>query len=103
MSKPPINIDAKQVEAFIRLGSPIGEIAEFFGVTEARIRREFRDLIPHSRAARRIQLRKLQWEAAKAGNVSLLILLGKLELGQREDQPAREEKTILRRRVERAK
>jgi predicted transcriptional regulator len=101
MPRPLINIDPKEVEGYARLGSPVTEIADFLGVHESTIRRRFRKEIKKSRAARRITLRQFQWKEARDGNVTMLIFLGKLELGQRDDQAGLEDRMIVRRLVKR--
>jgi hypothetical protein len=102
MPRALINIDPKEVEGYARLGSPVMEIADYIGVHESTIRRRFRREIRNSRAARRISLRQFQWKEARGGNVTMLTFLGKLELGQRDDQAGVEDRMIVRRAVKRS-
>ena len=101
MPRPLINIDPKIVNDLTLLGSPVTEIADYLGVHESTIRRSFRKLIKKARATRRIWLRRFQWNEAKSGNITMLIFLGKLELGQRDDQAGLDDKMIVRRMVQR--
>ena len=81
------DIDAEQVEQMAMAGATNGMIADVFCVDEATIRRRFPEIVKKARALRRIELLKLQWQAAQKGNPALLIWLGKNELGQL-DAPA---------------
>ena len=101
MARPKIEIDPQQVEGFTRNGSPASEIADYLGVSESTLRRRFPKLIAKSRAIRRMKLRELQWNQARDGNVSMLIFLGKEELGQGQDAKEAEDKVIVRRMIKR--
>ena len=94
-------IDVRHVEFFARLGSPVAEIAAFFGVSESTIRRQFRETVSKASAARRIRLREFQWKSATDGNTTMLIFLGKQELGQGEEKSQAIDKVIIRRAVNR--
>ncbi len=91
MTKTPIDI--KQVENLALLGLANEDIADILGVSASTVRRRFKALLAKSRGNRRAILRKYQWEAAKKGSASVLIWLGKNELGQRSD-PAPEDTEI---------
>lgn len=82
MGRPPAKIDSAQVEALARIGANNIEIAEFFGVNESTIRRRFAEFLTKGRTAGKIRLRNLQWKSAEAGNVAMLIFLGKNLLNQ---------------------
>lgn len=81
-------IDQLTVVKLARLHCTIAEIAEWFGVNEATIRRRFGDLIKQCQAETRARLRQEQLKQALNGNVTMLIFLGKVMLHQREDAPA---------------
>ena len=78
-------IDQLTVVKLARLHCTTAEIAEWFGVNEATIRRRFGDLIKQCQAETRARLRQEQLKQALNGNVTMLIFLGKVMLGQRED------------------
>jgi len=81
------SIDPEQVRKLAALHATEDEIAAFFGVHKNTIRRHFKDAIRRGREEAKIELRRLQWQKARSGNVTMLIWLGKQYLGQtdRED------------------
>ena len=104
MSKPKESkpaIDERLVETLSRLGSPLKEIADFLNVTEYRIRKDFRHIIARAKAARRIRIRQFQWKAATDGNITMLLFLGKVELGQGDEKTTSTDRIIFRRAVDR--
>jgi len=82
--RPLLNIKADEVVALAKLGATNIEIAEFFGCSDDTIVNRFSKNLIQGRAARKIKLREWQWRAAEAGNVTMLIFLGKAILGQSE-------------------
>jgi IS30 family transposase len=84
--RPKIDIPELKVEQLASFGCTNVEIAQFFGVNESTIRRGFAENLTKGRASGKIKLRQLQMKAAEAGNVSMLIWLGKQVLGQQDKQ-----------------
>jgi hypothetical protein len=84
VARPRLNIDPKLVENYARLGASNTEIADCFGCDEGTIRKRFSEILAKARATRKRSLRRMQWAAAKKGNVTMLIWLGKNELKQTE-------------------
>jgi hypothetical protein len=84
VGRPPTRIDAKVVEAMAYAGGSTEEIADFCSVSRDTIERRFMPLLIKSRARRKLRLRQLQWQAAESGDKTMLIWLGKVELGQAE-------------------
>ena len=82
--RPVTPIDPKVVEGMGYAGGTNVEIAQFLGVSTDTIERRFAPVLEQSRARRRLRLRQLQWKAAEAGDKTMLIWLGKVELGQAE-------------------
>lgn len=80
MARP--DIDADQVEKLAGIGCKTEEIANFFGCSTDTIQRRFAAELIKGRASVRLSLRRWQLEAAKRGNATLLIWLGKQMLGQ---------------------
>lgn len=68
------------------VGATNTEIAEYLGCSVDTLTRRFADVLTKTRAGRRIRLRRLQWQAAEQGDRTMLVWLGKVELGQRETQ-----------------
>jgi hypothetical protein len=87
-------IDQITVVKLARLHCTISEIAEWFDVHEATIRRRFGTLIKQCQAETRARLRQEQLKLAMSGNATMLIFLGKVMLHQREDAPADIEKIL---------
>lgn len=79
------DIDPEVVMKLARLHCTTTEIADWFKVNEATIRRRFGDVIKQCQQETRARLRQAQLKAALDGNVTMLIFLGKVILGQRED------------------
>lgn len=75
-------IDEKQVEQLAFLGANLEQIGAFFGLKKSCIQNRFGKIIAKGRAQGDAQLFNWQWKAAKAGNVTMMIWLGKQRLGQ---------------------
>ena len=84
MGRKKLDISEETVAAMAFAGSPTVEIAEFHGCDEGTIRKRFSEILTKGRASRRIKLRQAQWKVAIGGNVTMLIFLGKQELGQKD-------------------
>jgi hypothetical protein len=91
MGRPKLDIDGVEVGKLARMGASNVDIADFFGCDEGTIRRRFSEILTKGRAERKIALRVWQWKAAEAGNVAMLIWLGKQELGQADRVEAKHE------------
>ena len=99
-SDPALEVDLPRLRDLAMIGSSDADIARSLGVLPECLA-PYAELIARHRADRRAHLRSFQWKAAKEGSASILALLGKFELGQREDADAPEEKIIVRRVVKR--
>jgi myo-inositol-1-phosphate synthase len=82
MSRKKLEIDPKLVENYARLGASNTEIAGLFNCDEGTIRKRFSEILLKARSTRKVKLRELQWKQAEKGNITMLIWLGKQELGQ---------------------
>ena len=78
-------IDTEQLIKLCVIGCNDTEIAIYFGVSQSTISTRFRASLQKGRELRRRLLRQRQTEVALAGNVGMLIWLGKQELGQRDN------------------
>ena len=95
MARPKkYNIDTKQLEKLAAFGCTDTEIASFFGCSTDLIRKSYSENLTKGRDAGKIRLRKLQWNAAEKGNVTMLIWLGKQVLGQAEKQEGKWENPV---------
>jgi hypothetical protein len=82
MGRPPKDIDGEMVRKLAQIGSTPKDIAEFFDCSQSVISERFRSDFQLGSAESKISLRRMQWKAARAGSVPMLIHLGKVHLGQ---------------------
>jgi len=82
MPRKEIEIDSEQIEALASYGCNVREMADFFKCDESTIRKRFKAEIAAGISDGKIRLRQKQFDIAMAGNVSMLIWLGKQMLGQ---------------------
>ncbi len=87
MARPRLMIEPERVIALARQGMSITDMAEVFGCGRATLHRRYTRQIRKGRALRVLALREAQWRAVVAGNVRMLIWLGKQELGQSNKGP----------------
>lgn len=76
------DIDAEQVKALAAINCTMDEIAAVLDTSTVTLRARFLTQIEAGRAIGKQSLRRYQWEAAKRGNVTMLIWLGRQLLGQ---------------------
>ena len=86
MARPVKVIDTKTVEAMAAIGCTTSEIASVVGCSPRLLETRYYAHMESGRVRRNEGLRRLQWKAAKAGNVAMLIWLGKQYLGQSDKQ-----------------
>jgi len=85
MARPKkYNITDKEVFKLASYGCTNTEIADFYGCDESLIRKSYSENLTKGRANVKIRLRKLQWQSAENGNVTMQIFLGKNMLGQQD-------------------
>ena len=84
MARPKLDIDPLKVEHLAQLGCKTKEIADHFKCDPDTITGRFSEELAKGRADLRMSLRRWQLEAAKKGNVVMLIWLGKQMLDQTE-------------------
>lgn len=84
MARPKIKVDPLQVETLASIGCTNIEIAAVLACSVDTLNRRFADEITKGREKGKTKLRRLQWRSAEAGNVAMLIWLGKQLLGQRD-------------------
>ena len=86
MARPVKPIDTKTVEAMAAIGCTTEEIASVVGCSRRLLQTRYCALMENGRSKRNESLRRMQWKAACAGNVAMLIWLGKQYLGQSDKQ-----------------
>ena len=90
--RPPTPIDIGLLRRSAGIGCTMEELSAVLGVPRRtlydRMKQDpdIKDAIEEGRAQCCLTLRRLQWQAAEGGNVTMLIWLGKQYLGQR-DRP----------------
>lgn len=85
--KTPINL--KQLEALAEINCTEREMAQVLGISQSSLSKRYRNLIDQIRLRGKCSLRRWQWKKAEEGNTTMLIWLGKNELGQ-SDTPQNE-------------
>lgn len=86
MARPRKKIDPEQVRALAGIGCTHEEIAAVLKCSADTLTRRFADDLKEGKEHAKASLRRMQWEAAKKGNVTMMIWLGKQMLGQRDYQ-----------------
>jgi hypothetical protein len=79
---PPPPLSPRLVEQYALAGCSDNEIADRFLIDPASLRRRFPDVLRAARAVRCVTLRRLQYDLARDSNSTMLIWLGRNELGQ---------------------
>lgn len=85
--RTPTVIDETALYNMANIWCTYDEMALLLGVSKEMLQRRFSDLIEKGRADGRKSLRRIQWEIARKGNVTMLVWLGKQELNQRDRHP----------------
>ncbi len=88
--RPRIQIDLAQVEALAQIGCTLDEIAAVLGVSvstvDDRMSKDEGFQASHKKGSEhgKATLRRMQWNSARGGNVTMMIWLGKQLLGQKD-------------------
>ena len=88
--RPRLEFDLDQVRALAAMQCTQAEMAAVLKCSVDTIKRridedaDFADAINEGLGSGKVSLRRLQWEAAKKGNVTMMIWLGKQVLGQKD-------------------
>ena len=84
MPRQKLKIDPRLVHDLAAIGCKTTEISSIVGCSHDTLQRRFASEMEKGRSNLRASLRRWQIEAAKKGNVAMLIWLGKQLLGQTE-------------------
>ena len=88
--RPRLELDLTQVEALAQIGCTIDEIATVLGVgpstVDDRMAKDIDFQVAYKRGREhgKATLRRMQWNSAKGGHVTMMIWLGKQLLGQKD-------------------
>lgn len=99
MARPRKEIDFNELEKLCNIQCTAEEAAAWFGVSpdtiDRRLKEEygigFAEYFKQNRDIGKISLRRKQFQAAMSGNTSMLIWLGKNQLGQSDKQEIQQE------------
>lgn len=83
--RPKLQLDEKLIENLASIGCKNSEIAVIVGCSEATLCTNYLNVLEKGRANLKVSLRRWQIEAAKRGNIAMLIFLGKQILKQSND------------------
>ena len=86
MGRPRKMVDEKAILELASKGRTLTEIAAYCGVSDDTISRRFAEVIKRGKSLMRGSLRAKQFELAMRGNPTMLVWLGKQELGQTDKQ-----------------
>lgn len=86
MARPRLNIDERQLENLAAIDCSFEEMAVILNCSVSILHKRFSTVIERGRARGRSSLKRKQYEAAMAGDRTMLVWLGKVRLGQRETQ-----------------
>lgn len=84
MPRPRKQIDADQVMKLAAINCSYAEMAAVLDCDESTLTRRFAQVIKKGRLTGNMSLKRKQWELAMAGDKTMLIWLGKQNLGQAE-------------------
>lgn len=82
--RPPLELDEKVIAGLARIDCTMIEIAAVVGCSVDTLERNYADVIEKNRKDGHASIRRQQYKLAMAGNPTMLIWLGKVQLGQRE-------------------
>lgn len=80
--RPPKNIDQEMVDKLASIGCTGDEIAAVLGCCRDTLYARFSDSLKKGQQKAKVTLRRMQWQSATSGNVTMQIWLGKNLLGQ---------------------
>ena len=78
----PLNLDPKQIAKLAEVGCTNREIADILYCSHDTLETKYIDALREGRANRKQNLRRRQYQLAMDGNPTMLIFLGKNDLGQ---------------------
>lgn len=84
MARPKKQVDEALLEKLASIQCTNEELSNMVGVSIDTLLRRYATLIKKARDNGKKSLRRMQWEAAQKGNVTMLIWLGKQYLGQKD-------------------
>ena len=80
--RPQKDIQPEMVEKLASIGCTVDEIATVLGCCRDTLYARFSDSLKKGQNQAKVALRRMQWQSASSGNVTMQIWLGKNMLGQ---------------------
>lgn len=80
--RPLKEIDERQVKSLAGINCSLAEMAAVLDCSEDTLSRRFAEVIKKGRESGKMSLKRKQYEVAMSGNVTMLIWLGKITVGQ---------------------
>lgn len=84
MARPFLKLDPILIEQLAEEHCTMEEIASYCGCSVDTLQRRYAAIIKRGKDKGKVSLRRVQWEMAKSGNVTMAIWLGKQILGQKD-------------------
>lgn len=84
MARPKLKLDPILIEQLAEEHCTMEEISSYCECSVDTLERRYAEIIKRGKDKGKVSLRRLQWEMAKAGNVTMAIWLGKQILGQKD-------------------
>ena len=82
--RPRLELDERQIHELASFNCSLDEIAAVMNCDVKTLTSNYSQVIEKARGTGKQSLKRKQWEVAMSGNVTMLIWLGKIQLGQRE-------------------
>lgn len=86
IGRPKLELDESKIEALAKIHCTLEEIAAVMGCSMDTLGKRFSEVIKKGKEHGKASLRRMQFESATKGNVTMMIWLGKQLLGQRDIQ-----------------
>jgi len=81
--RPRLELDERQIHELASINCSLAEIAAVMDCAVSTLE-NYQEVIEKARNTGKQSLKRKQWEVAMSGNVTMLIWLGKIQLGQRD-------------------
>jgi hypothetical protein len=81
MARPKKPIDPEQIRRLAMINCSYAEIAAVVGCDQSLLTKRFSQVLKDGREQGRSSLKRMMWEAAQKGNISMMIFLSKQMLG----------------------
>jgi hypothetical protein len=84
LAPPLIEIDESMLEGLASIGCTVEELGLVLGCSPDTLQRRYAAVLKKGRMMGLVSLRRMQFQAAREGNITMMIWLGKQLLGQKD-------------------